>query len=191
MRALSLVVAAIALGAPAYAQDNTGSITQSMQSSSDTSSSITSTGDSPQNQSSAEMTEWIKSNTEETSSSSDSEFGVDRVNSDGGDDHPSHSKRHASRPTPEQVAGTYRITAQGGPFLCTVQLTRNPYFDGFFAVTSSGCPELWDVKRWDFDGASIVLTSASGDVFASFWPRDRDTWAGQVQPSGQRLSMRR
>lgn len=182
MRALSLVVAAIALGAPAFAQDNTGSMIQSTQSSSDTTGSVTSRSDSPQNQSSPEMTEWIKSNTEDSSSSSDS---------DRGNDHPSHSKHHASRPTPEQVNGTYRVTAQGGTFLCTVQLTKNPYFDGFFAVTSSGCPDLWDVKRWDVDGPSIVLTSASGDVFATFWPRDRDAWTGRVEASGQRLSMSR
>ncbi|MEL1264830.1 AprI/Inh family metalloprotease inhibitor [Pseudoxanthomonas putridarboris] len=202
MRRSTLFVAAVALAGAAFAQDNAGSLSQSSQSSSESSSSITtthsgfdtsSTNDPPENQSSAEMTEWIKSNSRSESSSSNSGFGIGfgRDNDENDDDQPSWSKPHPSRPKPEQIDGTYRVSAKSGPFLCTVRLTDNPYFNGYFAVTSTGCPDLWKVTRWDFDGPSIVLTSSAGDVYATFWPRGGDVWVGRVAATGQRLSLSR
>lgn len=202
MRTLSLFAATLTLAGAAFAQENAGSISQSSQDSSESASSITttssgfdasSTNDPPENQSSAEMTEWIKSNSRSESTSSDSGFniGFGHDNDESDDDQPSWSRSRPSRPTPEQIDGTYRVSARSGPFLCTVRLSASPYFSGYFAVTSSGCPDLWQVKRWDFDGPSIVLTSSAGDVYATFWPRGGDVWVGRVSATGQRLSLSR
>lgn len=200
MRKFILFAATFTLAGAAFAQESTGSLSQSTQSESTSSNTTTSSGfDSsstsgpPENQGSAEMTEWIKSNSTSESSRSSSHFsvGFGRDNDENDDDQPAWSKPHASRPKPEQINGTYRVSARSGPFLCTVRLTASPYFDGYFAVTSSGCPDLWKVTRWDFEGPSIVLTSSSGDVYATFWPRDRDVWVGRVLTTGQRLSLSR
>ncbi|MBT2750056.1 MULTISPECIES: AprI/Inh family metalloprotease inhibitor [unclassified Lysobacter] len=201
MRRLILFVVSLTLASAALGQQNSNSMSQSSQSSSDSTSSTTttssgfdtsSTGDPPENQGSAEMTEWIRSNSGSKSSSRNSGFsvGFGRDNDENDDDQPSWSKSHASRPKPEQIDGTYRVSAKSGPFLCTVRLTASAYFDGYFAVTSTGCPDLWQVKRWDFDGPSIVLTSSIGDVYATFWPRGGDVWVGR-SASGQRLSLSR
>lgn len=196
-----ILVAAMTLSGAALAQDNTGSLNQSSQSewSSSTTTTTTSSsaddssqsGDSMDSQSSPEMKAWIKSNSSD-SSSGNSGFGIGfgRDNDERDDDRPSWSK-HQSRPKPEQIEGTYKITASTGQFLCTVNLKASPFFDGYWANTSAGCPELWKVSRWDFQGPSIVLTNSSGDVFASFWPRARDLWVGSATGSGQRLSLSR
>lgn len=200
MRLLILLGAVALAPCTASAQDNMGSINQSMQS--DTSSSTTSTrsgtdsssmSDPPDNQGSAEMRDWIKSNSSSTSSSSSSGVGVgfDKDNDNNDDDQPRWSKHKPSRPRPEQIDGTYRISAQNGPFLCTVRLTSNAYFGGYFATTSTGCPQLWKVSRWELDGSSIALTNASGEVYATFWPKDRDVWVGRSFSTGERLSLSR
>jgi len=202
MHGLSLFVATLTLAGAALAQENAGSLSQSSQNSNESNSPITatrsgfdtsSTSDPPENQSSAEMTEWIKSNSRSESSSGNSGFniGFGRDNDENDDDQPSWSKSHSSRPKPEQIDGTYSVSAKSGPFLCRIRLTDNPYFNGYFAVTSTGCPDLWKVTRWDFDGPSIVLTSSAGDVYATFWPRGGDVWVGRVAATGQRLSLSR
>lgn len=199
MRVLILLTASL-MSCTAFAQVTTGSISQSMQSDSISSSTTISAGadasaisDPPGNQSSAEMNDWIKSNSSSTSSSSGSDFGVGfgRDNDQNEDDQPRWSKHKPARPTPAQIDGTYRISGQSGPFLCTVRLTSSAYFGGYFASTSSGCPELWKVTRWEMEGPSIVLTNSSGEVYATFWPRDRDVWVGRAFASGQRLSLSR
>lgn len=201
MRKLLFVTATITLGGAALAQENPGSSDQSTQSESSRSTTTTTTSrrsdstssDPFDNASSAEMRAWEKSNQSSTSSSSNNGFGVGfgRENDEHDDDRPSWSKRPSSRPTPEQIDGTYTIAASTSQFLCTVQLKDSPFFNGYWAVTSSGCPELWKVSRWDFQGSAIVLTDSSGDVFASFWPRGRDLWVGRTTDSGQRLSLSR
>lgn len=201
MQKLLFVAAAMTFSAAALAQDNTGSMDQSTQSESSSSTTTTTTtsgsdstsSDPLDNAGSAEMRAWEKSNESSTSSSSSSGFGVGfgRDNDDHEDDRPTWSKHRPSRPTPEQVEGTYKVTASNGQFLCTVNLKASPFFDGYWAVASTGCPELWKVSRWDFQGPTIVLTNSSGDVYASFWPRARDLWVGQSTASGQRLSLSR
>lgn len=200
MQKLIFFAAAMTLSAAALAQDNTGSINESTQSTSSSSTTTTTTttgsdstsSDPFDNASSPEMKAWEKSN-ESSASSSTSEFGVgfSRDNDDHEDDRPSWSKHQSSRPKPEQIEGIYKITASTGQFLCTVNLKASPFFDGYWAVTSTGCPELWKVSRWDFEGPTIVLTNSSGDVYASFWPRARDLWVGRATDSGQRLSLSR
>lgn len=203
MQKIILFAAAITFSGAALAQDNTGSINQSSQSewSSSTTTTTTtsssdddssSTSDSSGSQSSPEMKAWIKSNSN-NSSSSNNGFGVGfgRDNDEHEDDRPSWSKPQSSRPKPDQIEGTYKITASTGQFLCTVNLKASPFFDGYWATTSTGCPELWKVSRWDFQGPTIVLTNSSGDVYASFWPRARDLWVGRATGSGQRLSLSR
>lgn len=199
MRMLTLLLAATLLPCAAHAQDNTGYIDQSTQSQTSSSSTTTSSmetstlSDPPQSQSSAEMNDWIKSNSSSTSSNSSGDFGVGfgRDNDQNEDDQPRWSRHKPSRPSPEQIEGTYKVSAQNGPFLCTVRLTASAYFGGYFATTSTGCPELWKVTRWEMEGPSIVLTNSSGDVYATFWPRDRDVWVGRGYASGQRLSLSR
>jgi hypothetical protein len=203
MQKLLFFAAAMTFSAAAFAQDNTGSMEQSTQSESSNSTTTTTTtttsgsdstsSDPFDNAGSAEMRAWEKSNESSTSTTSSSGFGVGfgRDNDDHEDDRPAWSKHRPSRPTPEQIDGTYKITASTGQFLCTVNLKASPFFDGYWAVTSSGCPELWKVSRWDFQGPSLVLTNSSGDVYASFWPRARDLWVGQSTASGQRLSLSR
>lgn len=203
MEKILLFAAAMTFGGAALAQDNTGSIDRSTQRESSSSTTTTTTtttsgsdstsSDPFDNAGSAEMRAWEKSNESSTSSSGSSNFGIGfgRDNDQHDDDRPSWSKPQPSRPTPEQIDGTYKITASTGQFLCTVQLKASPFFDGYWAVTSSGCPELWKVSRWDFQGPTIVLTNSSGDVFASFWPRGRDLWVGRATDSGQRLSLSR
>ena len=127
---------------------------------------------SPENQSSTEMTEWIKSNSSSAATHSDSSLEV-----------------HADRPSPDQVDGIYQINAENGPFLCTVSLTSSPSFGGYAANTSTGCPDLWNVTRWDFHVGSLVLTNNRGDIFASFRSREPGLWVGHAAASGQRLSM--
>lgn len=198
MRSAVLFAFALAVSSPALAQvDNTGSIDQSTQSQSSSSSITTSSGMDmgaqidTSNGSSPEMNAWIKSN--ETNSSDNKGFGVGfgPDNNDNSDDQPRWSKHRPSRPKPEQIDGTYRINAANGPFLCTVRLTASPYFGGYFANTSVGCPDLWKVTRWDMQGPSIVLTNSSGDIYAALWPRDRDIWVGSVAASVQRISLSR
>lgn len=202
MRALFTFAASLLLAGAAVAQDNTGAISQSSQSASSSSSITTSSaadtssmGDPPDNQGSAEMKDWIKSNESSTSTSTTSNSGFSvgfgRDNDDNADDQPRWSKHRPPRPDPEKMDGTYRIAATNGPFLCTVRLTASPYFGGYFASTSAGCPELWKVTRWELDGPSVVLTNSSGDAFATFWPRDRDIWVGRASQSGQRISLSR
>ncbi|WP_457320590.1 AprI/Inh family metalloprotease inhibitor [Stenotrophomonas sp. P5_B8] len=198
MRSALLFVFALVLAFPALAQvDNTGSINQSTQSESTSSTITTSSGmDSGaqtdiSDESSPEMKAWIKSN--ETKSSDNKGFGVGfgPDNDDNADDQPRWSKHRPSRPKPEQMDGTYRINAANGPFLCTVRLTASPYFGGYFASTSTGCPDLWKVSRWDMQGPTIVLTNSSGDIYAALWPRDRDVWVGSVSATGDRISLSR
>jgi len=204
MRKTILFAVIISLAITAYGQDDFGSINQSSQISGESTSSSASTSsdsgstsanDPPENQSSAEMIEWEKSNSrsESSSTTSNSRFsiGFDRHNDENDDDQPSWSKSRTTQPTAKQIDGTYRISTKSGPFLCTVRLTSSPYFNGYFAVTSAGCPELWKVTRWDFDGRALVLTSSVGDVYASFWPRGRSVWVGSASASGQRLSLSR
>lgn len=204
MRKMMLFAVTVTLAITAFGQDNFGSISQSSQSSSESTSASASTSsdfgstsanDPPENQSSAEMIKWEKSNSRSRSSSTTSNnrfsIGFDRDNDENDDDQPSWSKSRASRPSPEQIDGTYRISTKSGPFLCTVRLTSSPYFNGYFAVTSAGCPELWKVTRWDFDGRALVLTSSMGDVYATFWPRGRSVWVGSASATGQRLSLSR
>jgi len=200
MRTFFLIAALAVCTGPVCAQDNTGAIDQQTSSSASSATTTSSSGfDTPQsdsppeNQGSSEMEQWIKSNASSESSSSSSDFsaGFGHDNDRNDDDRPSWSRHQAARPTPEQMDGTYRVSAVGGPFLCTVQLSANPYFNGYWAVTSSGCPELWKVVRWQFDGPSLVLTNSSGDAFATFWPRGRDLWVGRSTTSGQRLSLSR
>lgn len=203
MQKIIFFAAAMTFGGAAFSQDNTGSLDQSTQSewSSSTTTTTTSSSDDEDSskksedsafQSSPEMTAWEKSNSSD-SSSSNSGFGIGfgHDNDEHEDDRPSWSKHRPSRPTPEQIEGTYKITANTGQFLCTVNLKASPFFDGYWAVTSAGCPELWKVSRWDFQGPTIVLTNSSGDVYASFWPRAHDLWVGQSTVSGQRLSLSR
>jgi hypothetical protein len=197
MRSAVFFASALALAFPVLAQDNTGSSSQSTQSESTSSTTTTSSGfdsgskSDTSSGSSPEMNAWIKSN--ETKSSDNKGFGVGfgPDNDDNSDDQPRWSKHRPSRPKPEQIDGTYRINAANGPFLCTVRLTANPYFGGYFASTSSGCPDLWKVTRWDMQGPSIVLTNSSGDVYAALWPRDRDIWVGRVSATGDRISLSR
>lgn len=197
MHRFILFAATFTLTGATFAQENTGSLSQSTQSewssstTTTTSSSdddSTKTSDDSDSQSSPEMKAWIKSN---ASTNSGFGAGFGRDNDEREDDRPSWSKHRPSRPKPEQIDGTYKITASTGEFLCTVRLKASPFFDGYWANTSSGCPELWKVSRWDFQGPTIVLTNSSGDVFASFWPRARDLWVGSATASGQRLSLSR
>lgn len=204
MRKLILVATTACLTGTAFAQVNVGSMDQSSQSSSQSTQSATTTSssfdsssanDPPQNQGSSELTQWMQSNSKSESSSRSSSSGFNigfgRDNDDNSDDRPAWSRPHPSRPKPEQIDGTYRITAVSGPFLCTARLTASPFFGGYFASTSSGCPDLWKATRWDFEGPSIVLTSSGGDVYATFWPRDRDVWVGRISATGQRVSLSR
>lgn len=202
MQNIILIAAAMTCSGAALAQSNTGSVNQSTQSgwSSSTTTTTSSSddqdasqkGDDPAFQSSPEMKAWIKSNARDSSSGDDG-FGVGfgRDNDHHEDDRPSWSKHRPSRLKPEQIEGTYTVTASTGQFLCTVNLKASPFFGGYWAATSTGCPELWKVSRWDFQGPAIVLTNSSGDVYASFWPRARDVWVGQSTASGQRMSLSR
>lgn len=79
MRKFILFAATFTLAGAAFAQESTGSLSQSTQSESTSSNTTTSSGfDSsstsgpPENQGSAEMTEWIKSNSTSESSRSSS-----------------------------------------------------------------------------------------------------------------------
>ncbi|MDG2524933.1 AprI/Inh family metalloprotease inhibitor [Stenotrophomonas sp. HITSZ_GD] len=199
-----IVIAAAALcyAGAALAQDNTGALDQSTQTTSSSSTTTTSTtwsddSASPQRddsgfQSSPEMKAWIKSNADD-SASRDNGFGAGfgRDNDQREDDRPSWSKHRPPAPKPEQIEGAYKVMSSTGEFLCTVNLKASPFFGGYWASTSTGCPELWKVSRWDFQGPTLVLTNSSGDIYASFWPRARDLWVGQSTASGQRLSLSR
>jgi len=203
MKHLILLAAGMTLSGAALAQNDTGSVNQSTRSgwsSSTTTTTTSRSGDQDASnedddsalQSSPEMKAWIKSNAKDASSRDD-RFGAGfgRDNDEHEDDRPSWSKHRPSRLELEQIEGTYTVTASTGEFLCTVDLKASPFFDGYWASTSTGCPELWKVSRWDFQGPTIVLTNSSGEVYASFWPRARDLWVGRSTSSGQRLSLSR